>query len=126
MQSIKNLTNPGAPLVDGDMMEITRSLGGSEIKQYHTPIVEPAPTHRTDLLGWEFESLFTGAQIREIEQATSLSDDVYKFWRLSNKAPTINVTEQIVQDGLQSLVDDASITLFDANEKARITLGIPL
>ncbi len=92
--------------------------------EIRTPVSIP-PTHKTALESWEFEYLFTGTEIRQIEQATATNDDVYKFWRLAGKSNQIHVDHPVVIAGMQHIVDDVSISI-DLNRRDVILQGLPL
>ena len=59
--TIENLTNPGAPPVEGDWIRITYPDGRTEKKQFHEPIA-PAPVRRL-MLTHEWLSRFTDDEI---------------------------------------------------------------
>ena len=96
-------------------------LGKSWNGSVFSAVVVAAPTHMKVMDTNEFLWMFTGAELRAINTAADIDDDVYKLWQVvTNTNSGINLGNPDMATGLGALYAKGLLT---AERYAEISLG---
>ena len=100
---IYNLTKPGWPPNDGDLIRVVYANGSYEEKQYWSPVEPPAPAPIRFLSRVQFLKRFTQSERIAIRTAAKVSPVVEDFMDLLNSTSEVNLDDQTTGEGLDAL-----------------------